>query len=329
MSETASQPIRSTDSIQTLCIMCGNSMPTTFDYCGQCGSELVDSSAGDLQKRRVLRTYFRDFIFDLLIPFLVGIKTTWLIFFKPTEFCRTIFFQEKPADDISFPLSRFWRRISDAPQYVFQPGQYWFFVLAFMAVVQILLRDGGALQMSDNMVSSEGGAEFASGNLFFVAIRPLINRLVDDWGISSDLLELPFDLIYVVFIFFSTAYLAFIFHQLMGKNRLPSNHNFTFWLYFVGALFIGIRLVILSFGIIARPNSEIEVSFLRNIFAIVTMFAGFGFLFLVYPLYMPTLVLSNLFESISLKRAFGVTLGTYAIYCFSMWLLYTVVSFII
>ena len=95
------------------CMMCGSQMDEANNYCSVCGSELIHPERGDLQKRVVLRTYFRDFIFDLLIPFLVGIKTTWLIFAKPTEFCRAIFFQEKPADDISFPLTRFWKRISD------------------------------------------------------------------------------------------------------------------------------------------------------------------------------------------------------------------------
>ncbi|MFK7804898.1 MAG: hypothetical protein AB8G95_24920 [Anaerolineae bacterium] len=313
------------------CMMCGETMAHGYEYCGRCGRELIDPYVAHLQKRQALRSYFKNFLFDILIPLLAGIKTTWLIFFKPNEFFRTIFFQEKPADEIDFPLSKFWRKISNEPQYVFEPAQYWFFVLAFMAVVAILLRGDGSI-LPDAAPDSDG-PEFASGNLFFVVLRPMITRITENYNISDDLLELPFELLYVAFVFFSTALLAFIYHRFMGKESLPSNHNYTFWLYFVGAMFVAIRVIIFFSVILIQQDPEAWqlIRIIRNLLSLAVAGLGFGYIFLVYPLYMPISVLSKLFNTISFNRALKVTLGTYLIYGLvmgSIYLIFTAFSWL-
>ena len=175
------------------------------------------------------------------------------------------------------------------------------------------MRNEGLLDLGSG-AGVEGEAEFANSNLFFITLRPMINRIIVNYGISDDLLELPFELLYILFVFFSTALLAFIYHRLMGKQNLPSNHNYTFWLYFVGALFIGIRLVILAFALFARPSIVNDISVIRSSIGYGILGIGLGYLFLVYPLYMPIYVLSKLFSTISFNRALKVTLGTYLIY---------------
>lgn len=314
----------STTLMKKSCMMCGETMAHGYEYCGRCGRELMDPFTAHLQKRQALRSYFKNFLFDILIPLLAGIKTTWLIFFKPSEFFRTVFFQEKPADAIDFPLTRFWRRISGEPQYVFEPAQYWFFVLAFMAVVAILLRGNGSIL--PDTAPNDDGPEFATGNLFFVVLRPMITRITENYNISDDLLELPFEMLYAAFIFFSTALLAYIYHRFMGKKSLPSNHNYTFWLYFVGAMFVAIRVVIfMSVIFIQRdPDAWQLMRLIRNLISLAIVGVGFGYIFLVYPIYMPIFVLSKLFDTISFNRALVVTVSTYAIYGVVMGAIYLI-----
>ncbi|MFT5193317.1 MAG: hypothetical protein ACI9EW_000507 [Cellvibrionaceae bacterium] len=300
------------------CMMCGETMAHGYEFCGRCGHELIDPYPAYLQKRQALRSYFKNLIFEVLIPVLAGIKTTWLIFVKPNEFFKTLFFYEKPADEIDFPLSNLWRKITNEPQYIYEPAPYWFFVLAFMTVAAILLRGSSVLTLGGRVAGNE--AEFANGNLFFIVLRPMINRIMFNYNISDDLLELPFGLLYVLFVFFSTALLAFIYHRSMGRENLPSNHNYTFWLYFVGAMFIAIRIMLLLLAGITTLGTE----GLLSLPGIALSVIGFGYIFIIYPLYMPIYVLSKLFSTISFNRALKVTIGTYVIYGLVMGFIYLV-----
>ena len=81
-------------------------------------------------------------------------------------------------------------------------------------------------------------------------------------------------------------------------------------------------MVIILFAIVSVQDESGFISLIRNLSAIGMVTLGLGYFLVIFPLFMPTVVVSRIFDTIEMKRAVIATIATYLIYGVTMGLLY-------
>lgn len=103
-----------------VCIVCGNK--DTDEYCSKCGAKLEflgdEQEVADAKPIEILKEY----VGEIADPIFAYLKTTWLLLMNPAEYLLSLYFRDRPINELSFPLSSLWRRVSGKrTQYTLHP----------------------------------------------------------------------------------------------------------------------------------------------------------------------------------------------------------------